>query len=85
MQAKRSPTLALAKSLGIAVVHPSPQCDAIDHWRRPATHWINTGGRHPIWLKACEYCAANARATGLELEELTGDPPPQGIQDTLPL
>lgn len=85
MEARRSPTLELAKSLGLAVIHPSPQCDTIDHWRRPATHWINMGGRTPAWLKACDYCAANARATGLELAELTDHHPPQGIQEQLPL
>jgi hypothetical protein len=80
-----SPTLALAHSLGLAVIHPSPACDHFDHWARPATNWVNVSSSpRPTWLRACLYCAANARTEGRDLLEIT-DTPPQGIQDRLPL
>jgi hypothetical protein len=80
-----SPTLALAHSLGIAVIHPSPACDHFDHWARPATNWVaDLAVPSPVWLRACLYCAANARAAGFALREIS-DQPPQGVQERLPL
>lgn len=86
MEPRRSPTTALAQSLGIAVLHPSPQCDTIDHWRRPALYWVMVSSSSPVlWLKACEFCAANARSAGTEVRSLDSPTPPAGYQERLPL
>lgn len=73
MQARRSPTLELAKTLGLELIGPAPRCDALMfHDHRPAVSVvlveIPTHPGNPLEVRACVQCEGNYRAQAREGE-----------------